>query len=173
MMSSLPLKNWEEYSSSNSHLWNQPRLCLMSAAPASPDLSGECKPLKVNTSSVIPLWVGQLSQSVWLIYCNIKPALSRHWIRGFTQTSLLACTVRNALADRTARPHQNLPAAFFAWLRSISFPYWANSSGLIKIPINWRSHFWMRSCRKEEHWTVGCCVLLFPFVGGKRRWIEG
>lgn len=48
-----------------------------------------------------------------------------HQICSSAQASqLLAGTVWYSLADRMARPHQNLPVTFFTWFRHIPFSHW-------------------------------------------------
>lgn len=97
----------------------------------------------------------------------------RHWILALTQASrLLACTAWNSLADRMARPHQNLPVTFFAWFRSISFPHWdrlERSDQKARHPEELSLD--VRLGKKEKQRTVGCCVVVCYYFHllGKRE----
>lgn len=86
----------------------------------------------------------------------------RHWILVLTQASrLLACTVRNSLADRMARPHQNLPVTFFAWFRRISFPHWdqlERSDQKAHHPEDLR--FGCEVGERRDGELLGCCVVV-------------
>lgn len=102
--------------------------------------------------SFIPLKVGSLSQSVLLIYRNPKPAPSAIWN---TRTNagvavVFACTARYFSG---ARPDQNLPVAFFAWFRRISFP-----------PVGHTNEVWLKKDPKHDNMEVG---------GSRRKWRRG
>lgn len=102
-----------------------------------------------------------------------------HQIPASAQASrLLACTVWYSLADRMTRPHQNLPVAFFAWFRHISFSYWEwteRSDQKTHHPEKLRFGFEVGKKESEPLVVVLFCVIIsiWEMNGGINGWWVG